>query len=119
MDNKKIINVNIGRRIKKYREAAGYIQDDFSELIQMGSKNLSAVERGTVGISLSMIRTICKTLSISSDMLIMDEIEDVDFDRLDFLMERMKQLSPEQFEIAYAVMNKLFEAFALEYKERK
>ena len=48
MKEKKDINVLVGSRIKKAREAAGYTQDKFAEMIQMGTKNLSAIERGLV-----------------------------------------------------------------------
>ena len=49
MDSKKDINISIGGNIKKAREKAGLTQERLSELIGIGPKSLSAVERGTVG----------------------------------------------------------------------
>jgi len=111
---KKIIDVQVGHQIKKAREAAGYTQDKFAEMIGMGTKNVSAIERGMVGVSLSAIKKICKTLCISSDSLIMDEPNDTDVEKMDFLMDRIKRLSPQQFDLAFDINNKLFEVFSLQ-----
>ena len=114
MKEKRTIDVQVGKQIKKAREAAGYTQDKFAEIIQMGTKNVSAVERGLVGVSVSTIKRICQTLSISSDMLIMDEADNLDVEKLNILIERLKHLSPQQLELALDINNKLFEVFALQ-----
>ena len=114
MKEKRTIDVHVGKQIKKAREAAGYTQDKFAELIQMGTKNVSAIERGLVGISISTLKRICQALSISSDMLIMDEADNIDVKKLTFLVERLKRLSPPQLELALDINKKLFEVFALQ-----
>ena len=113
MKEKRELDIQVGQQIKKVREAAGYTQDKFAEMIQMGTKNLSAIERGLVGISLSTLKKICQTLYISSDTLIMPESKDIDIEKLDFLTERIKHLSPQQFKIVLDINNKLFDAFTL------
>jgi transcriptional regulator with XRE-family HTH domain len=114
MKKKRTIDVQVGKQIKKAREAAGYTQDKFAEIIQMGTKNISAVERGLVGVSVSTIKRICQALSISSDMLIMDAADNLDVERTNILIERLKRLSPQQLELALDINNKLFEVFALQ-----
>jgi len=114
---KKALDVQVGLQIKKAREAAGYTQDKFAEMIGMGTKNVSAIERGVVGVSLSTVKKICETLHISSDSLIMEEPCDIDIDKLDFLVERIKRLTPKQFDLMLDVNNKIFEAFALQKNE--
>ena len=59
MQGKKQINVEIGARIKEEREKAGLTQERFSELIGLGTKSVSAFERGTVGISFNTLKKIC------------------------------------------------------------
>ena len=113
MKEKREIDIHIGQKIKKARETAGYTQDKFAEMIQMGSKNLSAIERGLVGISISMLKRVCKTLCLSSDTLIMDEPDDLDFENLNFLVARLKRLPPQQLELFLDINNKLFEAVTL------
>lgn len=66
MPEKKDLNVLIGTNIRQAREAAGYTQEKFSEMIGIGPKSLSAIECGTVGISLAALKRVCSTLSVSS-----------------------------------------------------
>ena len=107
---KKEINIEIGRRIKLARETAGLTQDRFAELIDMGPKNLSSVERGQVGISITTLHRICRVLSISADQLLFGyENNTVPSE----LAERLSRLSPQQFQIANDILNKLIEGFAL------
>jgi len=118
MKERKDIDIYVGRRIKMVREAAGYTQEEFAEIIQMGTKNISAVERGVVGVSLSTIKKLCAVLSISSDTLLMDKPDDKDIEKLDFLIGRLNNLTAEEFDIAIDMNNKLFEAFALNRKKQ-
>lgn len=110
MQEKKKLNIEIGNRIKQARENAGLTQDRFSELIGMGTKSISAVERGTVGISLSALKKICRVLSVSSDELLFGSKSE---NSAQELAARLERLTPEQFEITNDILNKLLEAFAL------
>lgn len=110
MQEKKEINIEIGARIKSGREKAGLTQDRFSELIGMGPKSVSALERGTVGISLSTLKKICKILSVSSDAILFGPTAKNDVSEL---TARLERLSPEQFVITQEIIYKLLEAFSL------
>ena len=111
MKEKKEINILVGANIKREREKAGYTQEQFSEMIGIGSKSLSAIERGTVGVSLTLLLQICKVLSISSNALL---LEDSPKNDVQSLTERLERLSPRQFDIASDIFQKLLEAFALD-----
>ena len=87
MQEKKQINVEIGARIKEEREKAGLTQERFSELIGLGTKSVSAFERGTMGISFTTLKKLSK---------------------------RLERLSPRQYAIAKEIVLKLLEAFSLE-----
>lgn len=110
MKEKKPINIEIGQRIKQSREAAGMTQEAFSELIGLGPKHVSAIERGAVGVSIATLQRICKVLSISSDTLIFGGVEK---NSVGELTARLELLSPEQYKIASDIVYKLLEAFAL------
>ena len=114
MTKKKEINVLVGANIKREREKAGYTQEKFSEIIGIGTKSLSAIERGTVGVSLTTLLKICKALSVSSGTLL---LEDTPKNDVQSLTERLQRLSPEQYEIAHCILCKLMEAFALQDAE--
>ena len=114
MSEKKEIDLLVGNNIKRERIKAGYTQEKFSELIGIGTKSLSAIERGTVGVSLSTLLRICKVLSISSNSLLFEESPKND---VQAITERLERLTPEQFAIANDILCKVMEAFSVNSKE--
>lgn len=110
MNEKKAIDLLVGSNIKAERVKAGYTQEQFSELIGIGTKSLSAVERGTVGVSLTTLLRICKVLGVSSNALLFESTPKND---IRDITERLERLTPEQLTIANDVLGKLMEAFAL------
>lgn len=106
---KKEINVEIGQRIKFAREAATLTQDELAELVGLDSKNVSAIERGVSGISISTLKKISSVLSISSDFLLFGS--DSSLNDLSIMTERLKHLSPRQFKITLQIMNAVIKSF--------
>ena len=111
MDGRKDLNILVGANIKREREKAGFTQDQFSELLGIGSKSLSSIERGVVGVSLTTLLRICDMLHISANVLLYEQTQKNDADSIAL---QLKMLSAEQFEIASDVMTNLFKAFSLE-----
>jgi transcriptional regulator with XRE-family HTH domain len=109
MSEKKELDILVGNNIKRERTKAGYTQEQFSELIGIGTKSLSAIERGTVGVSLTTLLRICKVLSISSNSLLFENTPKND---VQDITGRLERLTPAQFEIAKAVLCKVIEAFS-------
>ena len=114
MSEKKELDCLVGSNIKRERVKAGYTQERFSELIGIGTKSLSAIERGTVGVSLTTLLKICKVLSISSNSLLFENTPKND---VQAITERLERLTPAQFEIANDVLCKVLEAFTLHDQE--
>ena len=114
MQEKKPINIEIGQRIKEHREAAGFTQEVFAEMIGLGVKHVSAMERGAVGVSLPTLKTVCKVLAVSSDSLLFGTDKKND---ISLLSDRLARLTPKQFKIAEAMMSTLLEAFATNQSE--
>ena len=110
MTEKQELDILIGGNIKRERLKAGYTQQEFSELIGIGEKSLSAIERGTVGVSLSTLLKICNVLSISSNSLLFENSHKND---VQAITERLEHLTPAQFEIANDILCKVLAAFAL------
>ncbi len=110
MSEKKELDLLIGSNIKRERIKAGYTQEKFSELIGIGTKSLSAIERGTVGVSLTTLLKICKVLSISSNSLLFENTPKND---VQAITERLERLTPEQFEIINDILCKVLVAFSL------
>ena len=111
MDGRKDLNVLVGANIKREREKAGFTQDQFSELLGIGSKSLSSIERGVVGVSLTTLLKICDALHISANALLYEQAQKNDANSIALQLQR---LSPEQFQIASDVITNLIKAFSLE-----
>ena len=114
MRQRKEINVEVGRRVRGAREAAGLTQERFAELIGISPQNVSCVERGLAGVSLTVLRRMCEILHVSSDSLLMGERGNNDADAI---AHRLEQLPPEQFRVVEQVINGVLELAAL--PERK
>ena len=110
MIEKKELNILVRSNIKREREKARLTQDQFAEMLGIGSKSLSAIERGVVGISLSTLLKICDVLSISSNSLLFENSHKND---VRSITERLETLSPEQFEIVNDVLRKVLAAFTV------
>ncbi len=60
----------IGMRIKQMRKLRHFTQEQLAEIIDMSQKNLSMVERGAAGLSISSLMSICKALQTSADYIL-------------------------------------------------
>ena len=114
MREKKAINIEIGERVKQVREAAGLTQEAFSEMIGLGDKHISAIECGAVGVSLSVLKRICETLSVPADFLLFGVPEEFSKEDRDSEIEtisiRLTHLPPHKFKVAKEVLLKVLEA---------
>lgn len=108
MREKKAINIQIGNEIRIARERAGLTQEQFGELVSLGTKNVSDIERGVTGITVSTLKRICEKLSISSDLIIFGDQGKND---VVYLAERLERLSPEQFAAVETFLNQTFALF--------
>lgn len=111
MNGRKDLNILVGANIKREREKAGFTQDQFSELMGIGSKSLSSIERGVVGVSLTTLLRICEILHITANVLLYEQSQN---NAVDSITSQLKMLSPEQFDIASDIMTNLIKAFSLE-----
>ena len=110
MRQKKAINVEVGRRIREAREAAGLTQERFAELIGISPQNISCVERGLAGVSLTVLRRMCEILHVSSDSLLMGGCG---ANHAEAIAHRLEKLPPEQFRVVQEVINGVLELTAL------
>lgn len=110
MEGKKEINIIVGQNIKREREKAGYTQERFSELIGIGPKSLSAIERGTVGVSLSLLLRVAKLLGVTTDSILFPEQNNND---VDDLAEKLQTLPRQQFVLVRDIVYKVLETFSV------
>ena len=109
MREKKDINIQIGNAIRVARERAGLTQEQFGEMVSLGTKNVSDIERGVAGITVSTLKRICDKLSISSDSILFGDMGRND---IQLLTDRLERLSPEQYAAVETFLNHIFELYA-------
>ncbi len=104
MRERKEINIFVGNQIRVARERAGLTQEQFGELVSLGPKNISDIERGLVGISISTLKRICEKLSIPSDWVLFG---DQDLNDIEYLFERAKRLPKAHFAAISPIFNQI------------
>ena len=110
MQSKKPINIQIGQNIRQIREDAGLTQERLADILGIGDKHVSAIERGAVGLSLPTLMRICEALSV-----LFGARDDVDRRSADIhmLMERLERLPDRQFSAVKDVMDAVLVAVDL------
>ena len=63
---------SIGKRIRKYREAKGWRQEDFAEKVGLSVTYTGMIERGEKVPKLETFITIANVLEVSADLLLAD-----------------------------------------------
>lgn len=106
MRERKEINILVGNQIRIAREKAGLTQEQFGTLVSLGPKNVSDIERGLVGISISTLKRICETMSVSSDWILFG---DQGINQVEYLSEKLERLPKEQYEAVETFLNHIFE----------
>lgn len=114
---KKPLNVEIGARIKQYREAAGLTQESFAELVGLGVKHISAMECGAVGVSLPTLKRVSTVLSIPADALLFDSANISEYSdqssEIQVIASRLSRLPANEFRVVKDIMDKVLEALAM------
>lgn len=117
MKEKKPLNIEIGKNIKRLRENAGLTQESFSELVGLGEKHISAIECGAVGVSLPTLQKICSLLSVSADRVLFGGAEVSDQSNrsaaMQLLAERLSRLPDKQFWAVKDILDKLLETMVM------
>jgi transcriptional regulator with XRE-family HTH domain len=88
---KKEINVEIGGRIRRQREALHMSREQLAEAADISTPFLADVELGRKGVSPLTIRKMCNALHVSADYLIRNKELSSDFPEI---IELLSSLEP-------------------------
>ena len=97
----------IGKRIQKLRQAKGYTQQQFSEMVGLSTNYLSDVERGKSSVRLGKLAAIINALECSADEVFIDVIDHGYKVKSSRLAERIEALPPDEQEKVFAVLDAL------------
>lgn len=83
---KKELNIQIGARVRTAREAMGLSREELAELLDISTLFMSYIECGQKGMSLETLVSICRTLGVSADYILLgvqsSAAEDCDAQRI-------------------------------------
>lgn len=97
MQEKKPLNIAIGRRIQQSREQAGLTQEELAERIDRSTQFISTIERGLAGPSLETVIHLCEVLGTSTEWILRGRTPLSESNLLSVsILEKLSGLSPSQ-----------------------
>ena len=96
---------SIGRRIRKFREAKGWRQEDFAEKIGLSVTYTGMIERGEKVPKLETFITIANVLNVSADLLLADVLSTGYNIKSSEMTEEISALSSSERDRIYSVVN--------------
>ena len=96
---------SIGKRIRKYREAKGWRQEDFAEKIGLSVTYTGMIERGEKVPKLETFITIANVLGVSADLLLADVLSIGYHIKSSEMTEEISSLSLVERDRIYSVVN--------------
>ena len=100
---------SIGKRIRKYREAKGWRQEDFAEKIGLSVTYTGMIERGEKVPKLETFITIANALGVSADLLLADVLSVGYNVKSSEMTEEISKLPPSEIDRIYSVVNSMVE----------
>lgn len=96
---------SIGKRIRKYREAKGWRQEDFAERVGLSVTYTGMIERGEKVPKLETFITIANVLGVSADLLLADVLSTGYTVKSSEMTEQISTLPPSAKERIYSVID--------------
>ena len=100
---------SIGTRIRKYREAKGWRQEDLAEKTGLSVTYTGMIERGEKVPKLETFITIANVLEVSADLLLADVLSTGYHVKSSEITEAISALPPAERDRIYSVVNTLIE----------
>ena len=107
---------SIGKRIRKYREAKGWRQEDFAERIGLSVTYTGMIERGEKVPKLETFITIANALEVSADLLLADVLSTGYNIKSSEMTDALSDLPSSERERIYSVVNTMI---SFEKKKQK
>ncbi len=100
---------SIGKRIRKYREAKGWRQEDFAEKTGLSVTYTGMIERGEKIPKLETFITIANVLGVSADLLLADVLSTGYCIKSSEMTEEIASLPPCERDRIYSVVNAMIQ----------
>ena len=96
---------SIGKRIRQFREAKGWRQEDFAEKVGLSVTYTGMSERGEKVPKLETFITIANVLNVSADLLLADVLTTGYNVKSSEITDEIATLSPAERDRIYSVVN--------------
>ena len=108
MQEKKPLNVAIGKRIQQSRERVRLTQEELAEQIDRSTQFVSTIERGLAGPSLETVLKLCDVLGVSADWILRGQAQLPESDQaIASIVEKLSSFSTAQLVIIDRMMEGL------------
>lgn len=101
----------IGKKIQEYRKKKGLTQDALSEMLDISTHHLSALERGVYNIKLEMLVKILNCIDCSADEIFCEVVNKSSFAKASVLSEMIKEVPLEEqrkiFDVIETMLNNI------------
>ena len=105
---------SIGKRIRKFREAKGWRQEDFAEKVGLSVTYTGMIERGEKVPKLETFITIANALEVSADLLLSDVLSTGYTVKSSEMTEEIASLPPAERDRIYSVVRAM-----IDYEKKK
>ena len=110
---------DLGKRIRKKREAAGLKQEQVAEYIDSDSSHISKIESGTTKISLPMPLLIANLLNVSADELLCGSLKVSSHVYQGAIMEQLQDCSVQELRTIEEMIRCLLTQLRTNYPQKQ
>jgi len=87
---KKQLNIEIGGRVRKSREALGYSRETLAEKADLACSFLGTIELGSGSFTAESLIKLCKALGVSADYILFGTEEQGDLSTINSMLSGLK-----------------------------
>lgn len=89
----------IGQRIRKFRKARGFSQEELAEKVEISVTHMSHIETGNTKLSLSVFVALSRALEVRADELLSDDNPGVRNTSIEAIIHTLETCSTQQIRI--------------------
>ena len=86
----------IGQRIRKFRKAHDWSQEELAEKVEISTTHMSHIETGSTKLSLPVLVSLANVLDVRTDDLLFDRTQDSHNAAVSEITEILSQCTPQQ-----------------------
>ena len=105
---KKLLNIEVGRRIREIREYQHFTREQLSEKANISIQFLSDIENGYKSMTVLTIINLAKALNISTDYLLLGKLSSNESNERDKIIHNLLDSLPEEKKQSIEELIRLF-----------